>query len=125
VKTNPVTLYSTPECEACGEARKLLNARGIPFKEVSVVEDAQIEQLKKTIGSASVPSMTVGKNVQKGFEEGTYHRALDAAGYPRQGVLPPRSQAAPGPNTPAQAEPAAEPAAAGPYSPDRITPGKR
>src|SRR2546423_12688051 len=29
-KDYPVTLYTTPGCEACGEARKLLNARGVP-----------------------------------------------------------------------------------------------
>src|SRR5712692_9723641 len=34
-KSNPVTLYTTPGCEACGEARKLLTARGVPFREVS------------------------------------------------------------------------------------------
>ena len=118
-KSFPVTLYTTPGCEACGEARKLLNARGIPFKEMSVTEESQIEELKKTVGSASVPAMIVGATVQKGFEEGTYQRTLDAAGYPKTGALPPRNQ-----EEPARAQPGVEVKPApeaerptGPYAP--------
>ncbi len=124
MKNFPITLYSTPGCEACGEARKLLNARGIPFKEVSIVEDSQIEELKKAVGSNSVPAMVVGRTVQKGFEEGAYHRVLDAAGYPKTGVLAPRNQGEPAPVQPGAApvEPVAEPAPAGPYSTENLAP---
>src|SRR3972149_3212292 len=102
-KDFPITLYTTPGCEGCDAARKLLNNRGLPFKEVSVTEDAQIEELKAAAGANSVPTMIVGRSAQKGFEEGSYNRPLDAAGYPRAGILPPRSQAAP-----TQVQPAAE-----------------
>lgn len=102
-KDFPIALYTTPGCEGCDAARKLLNNRGLPFKEVSVTEDAQIEELKAAAGANSVPTMIVGRSVQKGFEEGVYNRTLDAAGYPRAGILPPRTQAAP-----AQEQPAAE-----------------
>lgn len=102
-KDFPITLYTTPGCEGCDAARNLLNNRGLPFKEVSVIEDAQIEELKAAAGANSVPTMIVGRSVQKGFEEGSYNRTLDAAGYPRAGILPPRRQAAP-----SQVQPAAE-----------------
>jgi hypothetical protein len=66
--------------------------------------------------------------VQKGFEDGTYHSLLDAAGYPVTGVLPPRNQAQPeassNPNLP-EVKPAAsaEPEkAAGPYAPGGDSP---
>lgn len=122
IKDHPVTLYTTPGCEACDEARKLLNARGVPFKEISVTEDEQIEQLKKAVGSSSVPSMVLGGEVQKGYEAGAYHRALDTAGYPKTGVLPPRAQSEPqaGGAAPAKADAAAKPAPAGRYSTDNI-----
>lgn len=106
-KNYPVTLYTAPGCEGCDAARKLLNARGIPFREVSVVENAQIAELKTAVGSNSVPAMLVGRSVVTGFEAGGYNRALDAAGYPRAGILPPRTQSAPKPAAAAQA-PAAE-----------------
>ncbi len=119
----PITLYTAPDCRPCADARKLLNARGVPFKEVSVVGPELHEQLTKLVGSQSVPALTVGTSVQKGFEESAYHAMLDNAGYPRTGILPPRRQAEPKPAAPAkpeaqagEAQPAEE-AATGPYTP--------
>jgi glutaredoxin len=128
-KSFPVTLYSTPGCEACDDARKLLNARGIPFKEVSVADETTIEELKKVVGSTSVPALIVGSTVQKGFEEGTYQRVLDAAGYPKTGVLRVRNQAEPAPAAEPRVEvkpaaPAVEPVR-GPYAPKPPDPEKK
>src|SRR2546425_1984590 len=88
-KESPVTLYTAADCEPCNDARKLLNARGIPFKEVSVTEK-EVNDLVKLAGSASVPVIVVGNATQKGFEERAYHGILDSAGYPKAGILPPR-----------------------------------
>jgi len=91
----PITLYTAPGCEGCTEARKMLNARGLPFTEVSVATEEQVEALKKAAGSATVPTMIVGRTVQRGFESGVYQGLLDSAGYPAQGALPPRKQIEP------------------------------
>ena len=114
----PVTLYTTEGCEGCGEARKFLNTRGVPFREISVASEAQLAELKKAVGSNSVPSLLVGPTVVKGFEAGQYNRALDDAGYPRAGILPPRNQAEPAPTTAKPEQPAAEPEPVrkGPYA---------
>jgi glutaredoxin len=117
-KTSPVKLYSTPGCEPCDAARSLLNARGVPFSEVSVADADSAADLKKTVGSNLLPALVVGSTVQKGFEEGLYHRTLDAAGYPKPGMLPPRSQAEPKPGQPAE-EPEDEAPGSGPYAPRR------
>jgi glutaredoxin len=115
-KKAPVTLYSTPGCELCGKARALLNERGVPFKEVLITEK-QIDELVKAVGANAVPSIAVGSTVQQGFEAGTYHRMLDAAGYPKTGVLLPRAQNEPSPAEPKlQAEPT-EQTPRGPYAP--------
>jgi glutaredoxin len=122
-KNYPVTLYTAPDCAPCSEARVLLNQRGVPFREVSVVGEQESAQLRNAVGSLSVPSLVVGTSAQKGFEEGAYHSMLDVAGYPRTGILPPRSQAAPKPRAAAtapgddeaQAEQGDEPK--GPYAP--------
>lgn len=115
----PITLYSTPGCEACDLARQLLNGRGLPFREVSVTTDQQIAELTNAVGSNSVPAMVVGPTVVKGFEEGAYQRALDAAGYPKPGMLPARAQAEPkSPDTKAaEQKPAAETPPATPKGP--------
>ena len=116
----PVTLYTVPNCEGCNQARRLLNARGIPFKEISLTDAAQMDEFKQTVGGNTVPAIIVGSTVQKGFEEGAYQALLDAAGYPATGVLPPRSQTQPtaaAPNLP-DVKPVAEPEKpSGPYSP--------
>jgi glutaredoxin len=122
IKAAPITLYTTGGCEACGEARRLLNERGIPFKEVSVASEAQLNELKNAVGTTSVPAMLVGPSVLKGFEQGQYHSALDGAGYPRSGILPQRSQAEPQPSdATSTASPEPQPASparpAGPYAP--------
>ena len=123
IKAAPITLYTTSGCEACGEARKLLNERGIPFKDVSVSSEAQLNELKKAVGTTSVPALLVGPSVLKGFEQGQYHSALDGAGYPRSGILPQRNQAEPQPSdaTPSTASPEPQPESparpTGPYAP--------
>ena len=92
-KTSPVTLYTAPGCEPCGTARKLLNERGVPFKEVSVVDEAGAEALKKAVGGSIVPAIVVGTGSQMGFEQGAYNLLLDQAGYPKAGILPPKKPA--------------------------------
>jgi glutaredoxin len=132
-KDSPVTLYTAPECGPCGAARNLLNARGVPFREVLVTDEAQQQELQKAVGALAVPAMLVGSTVQKGFEEGAYHGLLDVAGYPKTGEAPARRQAEPKPAPAAAAgeeaapKPAAEAetAASGPYTPGSTSTGRR
>ena len=73
--------------------------------------DEQIAELTRAIGGNVVPAILVGQTAIKGFDETGYHRALDIAGYPKQGELPPRSQVEPKAPPPKPAEPQpAEPA---------------
>ena len=91
----------------------------MPFREVSVASEAQLAELKKAVGSNSVPALLVGPTVLKGFEAGQYNEALDDAGYPRAGILPPRNQAEAAPSAPKPEQPAAaeaEPTRKGPYA---------
>ncbi len=105
MRSSPVTLYSAPECQdLCQMARDVLNKRGIPFSEISVTDEAKIEQLKRVSGGMRVPVMVVGAQVETNVSADAYHRALDLAGYPQAGAAPGRSQVAP----PAPTQPAAE-----------------
>ena len=79
----PVTLYTSPECtQGCKEARDLLANRGVPYREVSIADNAAIEDLKKVTGNAQVPALLVGRAMEVGFAAGKYNAALDQAGYP-------------------------------------------
>jgi hypothetical protein len=128
-KDFPVTLYTAPACkEGCDLSRLALNKRGVPFKEVQVYDPETSEELKRVSGGLDVPTLLVGRSVQRGFEQGAFDALLDSAGYPRAGVFPAGSQRAP--DTPegyvapdgsgagrpaAQAEKAEAPQKAGPY----------
>jgi len=84
VKNSPVTLYTHPICtEACELARDLLRKRGVPFREVSAVDEARAEELRQVSGGDQVPMLVVGSIVEKTPSEEAYNRALDVAHYPR------------------------------------------
>lgn len=124
----PVTLYTAPSCQdPCAKARDHLNRRGVPFKEVQVWEEQGAAELKKLTGVMEVPALKVGASTYTGFHAGAYDGMLDTAGYPRAGILPARSQAAPAvpdgynapdpPPTPQPVKPEPETPVVGPYSP--------
>jgi glutaredoxin len=131
VKDFPVMLYTSPSCgQACASARGALNKRSVPFKEMQVWDEKSNEELKRVSGGTDVPTLLVGRSVQKGFEQGAYDALLDSARYPKSGLLPPRTQAPPPPPEgyvppsgeapkaePAKPEAEAPKAATGPYAP--------
>ena len=109
---NPVVLYGAPTCGTpCEQGRAVLGKRGIPFSEKDVsASEADAEALKKLVGAMDVPVLTIGQNKLKGYDEGTWNSALDAAGYPRTalpGQRPPAPPKPPAPAAPATAAPAA------------------
>lgn len=110
MRSSPVTLYSVPECQdPCQMARDVLNKRGIPFTEVSAIDEAKIADLKRLSGGMRVPVLVIGDQVETTISPEAYNRALDLAGYPRAGVVASRNQAAPkppAPPAPAQEAPA-------------------
>ena len=94
VRDFPVTLYTADLCkETCSQARELLSKRGVPYRETTVADEADLAQLKQLSGETSVPVMTVGREVYRGFEAATYNAALDRANYPASSLLPPGVQA--------------------------------
>jgi glutaredoxin len=105
VRSNPVTLYTTAQCNACDQARTMLQARGIPFAEKTVNSNDDQQKLKEAGSQGQVPLLLVGRNKLIGFEAGAWNQALDAAAYPAQRMLPaayeyPRAEAAAGPRGP-------------------------
>jgi glutaredoxin len=80
----PVTLYTSANCiSECKQARDFLNERGVPFSEKMLQTQEDIDDLKKLLGEASVPSLKVGKQPFRGYEPTAYGNLLDLAGYPK------------------------------------------
>lgn len=99
----PVTLYTFPECaSACKMARDFLNKRGVPFTEVSLVKQEDIDAFRKDSGDSQIPAMSVGKAWAKGFQEERWNKELDIAGYPKQAPYRPAQPPAAPPAPPVQ-----------------------
>lgn len=134
MRRHPVTLYTSPDCAPCDNARQYLQRRGVPYAERRAVTEDDAAALERLVGGRTVPSLTIGAQPLRGFGEADWAVYLDAAGYPRESRLPrgwtaaaprplvERAQASerpaaapaapPPPPEPAEAEPAPTPAPA-------------
>jgi GrxC family glutaredoxin len=72
-----VRVYTTQSCPYCIRAKRLLAARGIPFDEVDVADDALRADLVERTGRQTVPQIFIDGRSIGGFEE---LAALDAQG---------------------------------------------
>lgn len=84
----PVTLVTGADCAPCDAARQALQRRGIPFRERSVASDDDHQALQRLAGGLTVPTLTVGSQVMRGWLEADWQNTLDLAGYPRESALP-------------------------------------
>jgi glutaredoxin len=125
----PVTLYVAPDCSPCDAGKQLLRQRGVPFAEKLVTTADDSNALQRLTGTTSLPAMTVGAQVVRGWQREDWMSYLDAAGYPKESRLPANfpqgkaeplteaRQAAPAPAAPQRAAPAPAPVAAEPAPP--------
>lgn len=84
----PVTLYTGSDCAPCSSARNLLTSRGVPFTERTVSTNEDIAALQRLSGNSSLPFGTIGGQQLAGFSDTEWTQYLDAAGYPKQSLLP-------------------------------------
>ena len=84
MKKYPVSLFATDCGEPCDKGKALLAKRGVPHTLKNPEKNlAEGKELSKLVGALEVPTLQVGKNGIKGFNESAWHAALDAAGYPK------------------------------------------
>ena len=73
-----VDIYTTPSCSFCVRAKRLLDARGIPFREIDVADDDDLRaEIIARTGRRTVPQIFIDGRSIGGFEE---LAALDTAG---------------------------------------------
>lgn len=123
VRKNPVTLYTSANCEPCDTARTMLRSRGIPFSEKTVRTSEDVTYLRETSGDSQVPVMIVGQQKHQGYSATAWEESLTAAGYPAVNKLPksyrnpPPEAAAPRKEEPVRETPVSEPNAPQPERP--------
>ncbi|MCH2241500.1 MAG: glutaredoxin family protein, partial [Aquabacterium sp.] len=88
VQRFPVTLYTGNNCQPCDAGRALLMTRGVPFIERTVNTPEDVQALRRAEQTDGLPLLRVGGQQIPGFAASEWNSYLDAAGYPRQSVLP-------------------------------------
>ncbi|ATW28252.1 glutaredoxin family protein [Candidatus Formimonas warabiya] len=64
-----VTIFTTPTCSACRQAKEFLARKGIPFKEHDVASDAQARKtMFQKSGRMAVPTIVIGEEIIIGFD---------------------------------------------------------
>lgn len=97
----PVVLYVAPKCASCDMARAYLDKRKVPYTLKNAESDPAVqEELKSKSGGMSVPTITVGDKVMRGYLESLLEGELDAAGYPKVGATTGPSEGAEGSESP-------------------------
>lgn len=72
-----VTVYTTPTCPYCRSAKRFLQERNIPFREVDVSRDPQAAaELVRRTGQTGVPVIDVNGEIIVGFDVARLQRAL-------------------------------------------------
>lgn len=73
-----VELYTTVSCPFCVRAKRLLQARGIPYDEIDIGADDELRaKIVERTGRMTVPQIFIDGRSIGGFDE---LAALDAAG---------------------------------------------
>jgi glutaredoxin 3 len=67
---NGVTLYTTEPCGFCRQAKALLKARGVDYREINLAKDpVGREELVALTGQMTFPQIVVGERSIGGFRE--------------------------------------------------------
>jgi glutaredoxin 3 len=74
-----VEIYTTPFCGYCAMAKRLLDRKGIPYREIDVSNDPSLRQamVQKANGRRTVPQIFIGTMHVGGSDD---LHALDYAG---------------------------------------------
>ena len=79
-----VTIYTTPTCPYCRQAKDYLRARQVAFEEKNVAADpSAAEEMVRHSGQRGVPVLLIDGQVIVGFDRARIDAALASRGAPR------------------------------------------
>ena len=66
-----VTVYMGPMCSYCDAAKRLLNKKNIPYREINIAleEDKMKEMIKKSNGKRTIPQIFIENFHVGGYED--------------------------------------------------------
>ena len=63
-----IKVYSKPNCMACNFAKKYLDNKGVPFKEIDVFKDKEALAMLRDKGIAEMPAVDIDGEFHTGFQ---------------------------------------------------------
>ena len=76
---NDVTIYSTPVCHFCQQAKEYFKANDVAYTEFDVAADAaKREEMIELTGQMGVPVIKIGDDIVIGFDEDKVKELLEA-----------------------------------------------
>ena len=63
-----ITIYSKPNCMQCNFAKKYLDNKGVPFKEIDVFKDKEALAMLRDEGYSQMPVVDVNGEFHTGFQ---------------------------------------------------------
>ena len=77
-----ITLYVVDDCEPCVLMREVLAGRNVPFTELDVGSDPEVqEKLRQRSGALKVPTVAAGEHIITGYSREKLEAALDELGF--------------------------------------------
>ena len=72
-----VIIFTTPTCPHCRAAKRYLQARGVPFKDVDVSRDQRAARdMQRRTGQTGVPVILINNRPIVGFDKPKINRLL-------------------------------------------------
>jgi len=81
--TPKITVYTSPSCHWCRVAKRYLEERGLPYREVDIISNKRGRQeMVRMTGQYGVPVIRVGEDAMTGWDKAEFERLLK--GRPRR-----------------------------------------
>ena len=71
-----VVLYATDWCGYCKQTKRLLDSKGIPFKEFDIEKDAEARKAYEALGGGGIPIIAVNGTLLRGYDPDAILAAL-------------------------------------------------
>lgn len=74
-----ITVYSTPTCPYCHQAKEFFKGKNLDFEDVNVAQDQErAREMVEKSGQMGVPVIEIGDKVIVGFDKAAIEKELEA-----------------------------------------------
>ena len=72
-----ITVYTSPSCHWCRVAKRYLEEKGLPYREIDIIANKRGRQeMARMTGQYGVPVIRVGERAMTGWDKAEFERLL-------------------------------------------------